>query len=457
MRQRADRLAGIWRRTFSLAWPIAIQQFLNTLMRTVDVLVTGLFSPAAVAAVGLADLYSDIPRRVGSSLGTGAITLSSQDTGRGATASRDAAVSQALLLGAVAGLPFIAAGALLAHLAIAVLGAAPEVVRLGGTYLAIVFAVAPMRIVGYVGASALQGTGDTRTPMFVNGASNVINIVGTVGLGLGLAGLPRLGIVGVGLATAVARTVEAVAILAAILSDRTAVALSRPRSLTVTRQLLALGVPRFAEQMSIGLAAFPFNAILVGFGTEAVAAYHIARRVYTQLGGPLYRTYSTATSIIVGQSLGEGDPEGARSAGFAIVGLGVVTVGVLAVAMVVWASGLAAVFSTDRATVAIATDFVRTFSGVLVFAVPLFVFAGGLRSAGDTRTPFYAQFTGQFGFTVGFSYLVGVVGGYGLPGVFAGLVLTYVWGAAVVGVAFSRGRWAETAASLMDERSAAFD
>ena len=77
-----ERLFGIWRRVLSLAWPVMAEQTTRTLMRTVDVFVTGLFSPAAVAAVGLADLYARFPLRIGLGLGGGAISLSSQDTGR---------------------------------------------------------------------------------------------------------------------------------------------------------------------------------------------------------------------------------------------------------------------------------------------------------------------------------------------------------------------------------------
>jgi Na+-driven multidrug efflux pump len=55
-----------------------------------------------------------------------------------------------------------------------------------------------MRIVGFVGARALQGTGDTRTPMLVNGSATGLNILLSVTLGLGVAGATRLGIVGVG-------------------------------------------------------------------------------------------------------------------------------------------------------------------------------------------------------------------------------------------------------------------
>lgn len=56
----------------------------------------------------------------------------------------------------------------------------------------------------------------------------------------------------------------------------------------------------------------------------------------------------------------------------------------------------------------------------------MFPFTGSLRGAGDTRTRFYARFTGVFGFMLGFAYFTGVTLGYGLVGVYAGIVLSYV-------------------------------
>ncbi|MFC6734360.1 MATE family efflux transporter, partial [Haladaptatus sp. GCM10025893] len=73
--------------------------------------------------------------------------------------------------------------------------------------------------------------------------------------------------------------------------------------------------------MSTSVANFPFNALLLVFGTEVSAAYHIGRRIYQQLAGPLYRSYSVAASIVVGQKLGAGDTADARFSGLAITAL----------------------------------------------------------------------------------------------------------------------------------------
>jgi len=263
METSRDRVFEIWHRTVSLGGPIAVQQMLNTLMRTVDIIVTGIFSPAAVAAVGLSDLYAQVVMRLSHALGAGAIVLSSQDTGRGALAGRDRAMTQAMLLGFICGIPIVLVGVLFGRVFIAVLGAESSVVALGGVYLSIILAVAPMRIVGLVGARCLQGTGDTRTPMYVNGSANLLNIILTIGLGLGISVFPELGIVGVGAATAISRSYEAVAITAVIASGWTPLSFTHPWNGSITRQIIKVSLPKFAEGMSTSIVSFPFNALLL--------------------------------------------------------------------------------------------------------------------------------------------------------------------------------------------------
>jgi putative MATE family efflux protein len=392
---------------------------------------------------------------VGLGLGAGAIALSSQDTGRGAELGRDRAITQALLIGALCGLPLVAVGLLFSDALVALLGAEREVVRLGGTYLLIVFAASPFRIVGLVGARSLQGAGDTRTPMLVNGGANAMNVLLTVVLGLGLGPAPRLGIVGVGLATAISRFVEATVITGAMAGPWTPVSLTRPRDLLITRQLVRVSAPTFAEGMSTSLANFPFNALLLVFGTEATAAYHIGRRIYQQLTGPIYRSLSTVTSIMVGQRLGRGDPDEARYTAKAILGFGVAVLGLAGVLLFVGARPLVSVFTDDPTTADFAVQFTRVFGVSMLFFGVFFPLAGALRGAGDTRTPFYARLLGAFVFLLGASYLLAVPLGYGLLGVYVGTVLSYACWAAVTGAGFVWGDWAGTAASMMAERAEA--
>ena len=449
---RLERAKDVSEWTLSLSWPVMIQQVFETLMRTTDIIITGLFSPVTVAAIGLADLYAQIPMRLGQGLGGAAIALSSQDTGAGATANRDEAVTQALLMGALIGVPLAVGGVAFGSAAIDILGATPEVVQLGGLYLAVVLAASPARHVAYIGVRALQGTGDTKTPMVINIGANVINIACSVVLGLGLGGFPRLGIFGVGLGTAIANTFTAVSIVLALTSDRTGLSLRRPRDWTITRQLVAVATPQFAEGMSATLAMFPFNALLLGFGTEVVAAFHIGRRIRQQVTAPFYRSFSTASSVVVGQTLGGDDPGAARFNGLVVVALAAVLLSLSGGVLFLWAEPIARIFMSDPATLAYAVDFARVFSVGGVFFGMFFVVAGGLRGGGETRIPFLARLVGAWVITLGGTYLFGVVLGYGVVAVYAAYLVSYLWMVALVTVWFLKGDWQARASSMIAAR-----
>ncbi|MFB6269563.1 MAG: MATE family efflux transporter [Halobacterium sp.] len=431
------------------------EQTLRTLMRTVDVVVTAAISPAAVVAVGLADLYARFPLRVGLGLGGGAISLSSQDTGRGAAATRDEAITQALVVGALAGLPFAAFGVLFGPAAIRLLGADPDVVSLASTYLAVILLTAPARHVALIAARSLQGTGDTRTPMYVNAVANVGNILGSVGLGLGYFGLPELGVVGVGAATATANVFTALALSAAIASTHTAASFARPKSLVITKQLVVVSGPKIAEGTVSALAEFPFNALLLSFGTSVNAAFQIGRRVYQQGTGPLSRGYNVAANVVVGQALGDGDADGARYNGWAVTALGVLTVGVLGVTLAYFARPLVSLLTDDAETVRHGVWFARAYGLSAPFLAAFVALSGALQGASETRVPFAARTTGMLGFLIGFSYVAGVTLGWGATAAYWGVALSNAWMALVAAAGFHYGDWAGRAAGMMAERAEA--
>jgi len=458
-----ERLAGVWKQVLDLSWPVMIEQVSRTLMRTTDIFVTALFSPLAVAAIGLADLYARFPLRIGLGLGAGAIALSSQDTGSGATDTRDEAITQALLVGVLAGIPLLLFGLTLSEEAIRILGfwadsdEMDEVARLGGIYLAIIFATSPARHVALIGARSLQGTGDTRTPMYVNLASNGLNIALSLVLGLGLLGAPRLEIVGVGIATAVGNVFTAVVLVLAIAVGWTDASFAWPREFVIAKQLLVVSTPKIAEGMIATLIEFPFNALLLAFGADVNAAYQIGRRVYQQVTSPLSRGLNVGASVIVGQALGDGDPAQARYNGWATAAFGLLTIGTLGLLLAVFAGPIVGLFTDDPGTVEPAIGFAMVYGLTAPFTVLYVTLSGSLQGGSDTRTPFLARTTGLLGFYLGFSAFASLVLDWGVVGIYAGIMLYYAWSFLVVAYGFRYGGWAGRAAAMMAERGTATD
>ena len=451
------RVWPVWRRIIGLSWPVTVEQFLRTSMRTTDVVVAGFFSPAAVAAVGLADIFARMPGRFGRGIGDAAIARSSQDTGSGAVANRDEAVSQALLIGAIVGLPFVAFGLFLAEWAIGVMGAQPGVVAFGAAYLTVVLASTPARLATAIAARSIQGTGDTRTPMVINGAANLYNILATVVLAFGLGPAPALSLVGIAAATASADVLGAIAYLGVIAGRRRDLQLVVPTRPVGARQLVRIAMPRFGEGIASFAADFPFNALLLLFGTEVVAAYHIGERLYHQVSAPLSRGYSVASGIVVGQALGRGDPDGAYFSGLAAAALAFVTVGGLAVALFAGAEWFVRLFTRDAATLAYGTDFARAFAVATLAIAPYLSIAGALRGGSETRWPFVARTSGTIFFLLGTTYVVGVRLGVGVAAAYVAIVADFAWRALLVGYFYSRGRWMDRGTSMMYDRGSLVD
>jgi Na+-driven multidrug efflux pump len=109
-------------------------------------------------------------------------------------------------------------------------------------------------------------------------------------------------------------------------------------------------------------------------------------------------------------------------------------------------------FTRDPATISYAASFAQVYGLVAPLTALWVVLAGALQGGSDTTTPFVARTTAMFGFMVGASYVLAVPLGYGVPGIYAGIGLHYVWPTAVVVWGFARGGWAERATRMMAER-----
>ena len=449
---------AIWKKALTLAWPIILNHVFVTAMRTTDMLLMGHFGPAAVTAVGLGDVWERIVLHVGLGLGTGSISLISQETGAaraGKEYNANEILTQVLITGALIGLPFIVIGVLIPDKMIQLLGAEREVITTGAQYLMIIFAAAPFRIVTLIAARSLQGTGDTRTPMVVDIVTNVINIVLSVLLSLGLFFFPELGVLGVGIGTFVAKVSAGIIYIFIFIFISQNLGLEYPEhgwNFIITRQLIRVSLPRSLQGGYQSLITFPFNALVLTFGTEAAAAYHIGRRIQQQIMAPLQRSYGTVTTIMTGQKLGEEKPEVSRHITRSLVWLTIITIGSIGLILFILAPQLVGLFSEDTAVINFGISFLRTLSLGAPILTVCHIYSGLLTSAGNTKTPFYGLVINQTIFKLGLSSLLSLPLGFGIFGIFIGIIFDYIGQLIWVLREFLSLNWVEQAREMIDER-----
>ena len=450
----------VWKEAYILAWPVILNHIFTTAMRTTDMILMGFFGPAAVTAVGLGDVWERIILRIALGLGTGSISLISQESGTGtkkAKENSDEILSQVIFASILIGIPFIIIGWVIPDKLIGVLGAAPEVIELGAQYLLIIFSAAPFRIISIIAARAMQGTGDTKTPMVVEVIGNIINILLSIVLALGIGPFPNYGVIGVGIGTFTAKVVSALIYILIFMSSKSQFNLQMPSKdwdYTIIRQLFTVSMPKILQGIYQSFITFPFNSLVLVFGTEAAAAYHISRRIHQQLIAPLHRSYYTVTTILGGQKLGEGDPEESKKVTRGMLWLTLFTIGGFAVVMFFAAPLLIRIFTDDSATISFGIRFLKALSIGAPILTIYAVFAGMLNGAGNTKTALVGNLISQTTFKLGLSYLLSIIFNLGLLGILIGLIIDFIVRALWVGRKYLKGDWVDEAGKMIEERRA---
>ncbi|WP_435064561.1 MATE family efflux transporter [Halobaculum sp. EA56] len=467
-----------WRRAVGLGVPVTARNGVGQLMRTTDVVVSAALSPAAVVGLGIADLFASLPFRASGGVVGASATLTSQDTGAGAEANRDEAFTQAALLAALVTLPFALVGVALGAEVLRLVGADAAAARRGARYLALVSVPMPLGAFAAVASATLEATGDTRTPTYVSVPASAFNAGASLVFGLGLLGAPRLGIVGIGAASLVAMTVRSL-VLVGYTHLRGPVTFVRPRDPTIARQIVRVGVPQSTAGVVTAVAVFPFNTLVLQFGTAANAGYQLAWRVYTQVLAPVGSGVGRGASIVVGQRLGEraaaveggggdarDDAEGSSTAATAADEPGVPAARV-ATALVVLGGGIALVLgggvalaagpiarllAADPAVAAAATPFVTVLGLAGVLGITNVVASASLDAAGETRVPLASRVVGMFGGYVGVSWGLYELAGWGIEAAYAGQFACYALMLAVTAWGIVRTDWVGRARAMLDER-----
>lgn len=435
-----------------------LNHIFTTAMRTTDMILMGFFGPAAVTAVGLGDVWENIVLWIGLGLGTGSISLISQESGSDseiAEANKDIILSQVIYVGFLLGIPFIFIGIIIPEQLISVLGAAPEVVKLGAQYLLIIFAAAPFRIIAIIAARALQGSGDTKTPMVVEVIANALNILLSIALALGIWGFPELGVPGVGIGTFIAKTFSALVFILIFMSSKSKFNIKNPIkhwNFTIIKQLFKVSMPKITQGLYQSFIMFPFNSIVLLFGTEAAAAFHIARRIFQQLIAPMHRAYYTVTTIMSGQNIGGGRIEESKRTVEAMIILTIISIGSFSVAIFFTAPYLVQLFGENEEALSIAVQFLKAFSvgGPLITIYG--VLAGHLNGAGNTKSSLYGNLISQTLFKLGLSYLLAVTFDIGIFGVLIAIPLDFLARGIWVGRKYLSDDWISEADLMIKER-----
>lgn len=444
--------AVLRRRVLSLALPAVGEQVLNTLVGLADTFLVGHLSLAAsvslgyssataLAGVGLASWLIWVMTVLFIAVSVGSTALIARARGANDMQSAQEVLRQSLIVGLLMGGVAMIVGEFGAVAGLRLLGAAPEVIPLGVTFLRIVsFSLVPAALL-FIGAAALRGAGDTRTPLYVMLGVNVVNIVLSWLFINGNAGAPTLGVAGTALGAAVARGGGGLVLMGVLLRGRSGLRLSlsvRPHWGVLWR-IFRIGAPSGAEQLVFQGALLFFVRFVTGLGTIAYAAHNVVINIESLSFLP-GTGYAIAATTLVGQRLGAGRPDEAQAGAYEALRQGLLMMSLLGLFMVLFPHQLIGLFVADPAVADVGASAMRIAGLVQPLLALNFILSGGLRGAGDTRWPLYTKIVSTWGVRLPMVVLFTSLG-LGLTGVWCAMAADFIVQAGFAWWRFRGGRW----------------
>lgn len=437
----------------SLAWPVMVGMVLQTVYNLTDAFWVAGISADALAAVGFFFPFFFAVFGFANGMGVGAGSAISRYIGMRDAEGANRVVSHTVVLVLVFTVLITITGFLVTDHFDMVLGDTP-VATMASDYADIIFLGTFFILSLGIGSAILRGEGDAKRTMYVMLVSSLVNIVldpiFIYGLGLGVPGAAW--------ATVVAFTSACIPIFWWIFVKRdTHVQVSFAGfmfSRTITREILKVGLPASIQHISMALTTFSLNIIILMVATtDGIAIYTTGWRVVTIGIMPLI-AISTAVVSVCGAAYGAGIIRKAEEGHLYAIRLGV---GIsLAVTVVIYLCApyiaLAFTYSEDAA---------HLYPGLVVFlqtvcfffpAVSFGVFSSSLlQGFGRGIDSLVVTLLRTIGMTVLTSYLFAVILGWGIMGVWWGLVVGNTIGA---GIAFL---WARVYTRILIRRSGMAD
>jgi putative MATE family efflux protein len=353
------------------------------------------------------------------------------------------AAVQTIWLGIAVSTLFGAAGIAFGPQLLALMGASPQVVALGGNYTRTLFGGSASIILLFLINAIFRGAGDAAVAMRALWIGNAVNIALNPCLIFGVGPFPELGVTGSAVATTIGRGTGVLYQLWVLLGASSRLHVERRHwrlDFAVMGRILRMATNGIFQYL-VATASWMLLARMVAmFGSAASAGYTIAIRIIIFAILPSWGL-SNAAATLVGQNLGAGKPDRAERSVWRTGLYNMVFLGLVAVVFVTFAEAIVHIFTEQRMALRIGVKALRVVSyGYLAYAWGM-ILVQAFNGAGDTRTPTLINLGCYWGFQVPLAWWLSTGTSLHETGVFAAICIAET-ALALVGLwAFRLGRW----------------
>ena len=412
--QKKEQWSGVLYMLVTLSIPTIIEEVLATLLQYVDTAMVGRLGEQATASVSVSTTVTWLVNSVPHAIGIGVLALIAKAVGSGDRHLVRRISSQAVWMVLACSILLGGISLLLSPYIPVWVGAEASIQEVAGEYFFIISLPMLFRVSSIVFGAAIRATKDTKTPMLISLGANIINAVLNYALIYGV----DMGVRGAAIASAISYVLSGVLMYVAYRRNEWLhweLREIRPDT-AILEQCGKVAFPVLGTSITSCLGYTVFAGLVSGMGTTIFAAHSIAVTAEEIFYIPGYG-FRTATSTLVGNSLGEQDRDKFRKVSIISVIVTVAMMCVNGVILYLSANILMSFFTPSQAVVDLGADMLR----LVAFSEPFFgimiVMEGIFYGLGNTRYAFIVETFSMWGIRILLTFLCVKVWGLDLRAV----------------------------------------
>lgn len=445
---------------FILSVPMILEMLGESLFAIVDIFFVGHLGADSVAIVGLTESMMALIYAVAIGLSIGATATVARRVGEKDDEGASKTAAHVIYLGVIVSLLMSVIGIALAPHILKLLGAEPQVVEQGTTFMRIMLGGNAVVVFLFLLNAIFRGAGDAAIAMRVLFLANLLNIIlapcfiygPDIFAFLGINApqwlvdnwiFPHLGVTGAAVGTTIGRGVGV--LFAAFWLVRAGGRITiRKEHWQIDKDLLwnllKIAAPAIL-QFTVATASWSaLVRVVAGFGSEAIAGYVIGLRVIVFALLPAVGL-SNAAATLVGQNLGAEKPERAEKSVWLASFINAAFLGSVSILFLLFSNSIVRIFTDEPNVAAYGTSALHIVAYGFVFYAFGMVLESAFNGAGDTWTPTFLNLFIFWLFEIPLAYVLSYKFGFGPDGVFWAITIAFSLLAIVAALLFKRGKW----------------
>ena len=430
---------------FKLSWPVMLAMIFQSLLGSVDMYFISRLGTSQSAAASLSNQASGIIFVISTLVSAGTIALVSRSFGEENIDAVRKFSGQSLMLSAIIGIILSVICYVNTESIIKLLfNPGYQELLYAKEYLLIIFPAIILVFLNSALRTIFQACGDTKTPLYIFGVSNIINAF----FCFLFMNILHLGIRGSAFASVIAMIFSFITINVLLIkriyaknlkSFITSLKLFEKDSL----RILKIGGWACLQQLARPITgALMFSIVYQVGGKEGAAAFGIGGQLFNYTFIILVGL-STAIAIMVGQSLGRGDIHSCDKVIKEGMKLAFINIILFSIFYVILPSQMMRIFINDPLVVKQGVDYLRIVYIGIIFVAPMTIYGGVFQGSGDTFPPMIASMVANVLLKLPLAYLLAKILKFGTNGVWVSISLSVVIEALIIFIYFRRNKWKE--------------